>query len=239
MNHTHRKGIEGKKKKRNPINWVEKPVTAILVHQDSDYVSERRSPDQVTCPLLQKIRSKGFKGNWWWQFLHLYAMWHTRSKLLTTFWTICQGTGMIIFFYILLLRSVSHLGVLHPAPCPTTLLFFFFSQNSNIHLWCNIFAAHQNSYAKLQKGSWIQRMKRMTSLQTWTFNKITLKKLPLCGLLVFFFFFCPASSFLLFPCICNNSNYCQASGCSCLWATSYTLAEVFVPGSHHFCQEKC
>lgn len=57
--------------------------------------------------------------------------------------------------------------------------FSFFSQNSNIHLWCNIFAVHQNSCARLQKSNWIQRMKRMTSLQTWTFNKIILKKPPL------------------------------------------------------------
>lgn len=145
------KGTEGKGKKKNRINWVEKPVTDISVHQDSDYVSERRSPDQVTRPLLQKIRSKGFKGNWWWQFLHLYAMWHTRSKLLATFWTTCQGREVIIFFYILLLRTQSFGGssACSMSHCP---LFLFFSQDSNIHFWCNIFAAHQNSYTRLQKG---------------------------------------------------------------------------------------
>lgn len=136
------KGTEGKgKKKKNRINRVEKPVTDISVPQDSDYVSERRRPDQVTCPLLQKIRSKGFKGNWWWQFLHLYAMWHTRSKLLATFWTICQGRKVIIFFYILLLRTLSHLGVLPPAPCPPA-LFFYFSARIQTFTFDVIFLLH-------------------------------------------------------------------------------------------------
>lgn len=108
---------EGKGKKKLSTEW--RNLSHILVDQDSDYVSEKRSPDQVTCPLLQKIRSKDFKGNWWWQFLHLYAMWHTRSKLLATFWTICQGREIIIFFYILLSRPLSHLGVFPRA------LFYF------------------------------------------------------------------------------------------------------------------
>lgn len=206
---------------------MEKPVTDISVDQDSDYVSERKIPDQVTCPLLQKIRSKAFKGNRWWQSLHLYAMWQTRSKLLATFWTICQGREMIIFFYILLLRTLSHLGVLPPRPGsvsqqPSVL---FFSQDSNVHLWCSISAAHQNSYAKLQKSNWIQRMKRMASLQIWTFNKIILKKCPWWWL--FYFSFALHLSFSLFPCVCCNSNYCQVSGCSWLWAINYIQAEVF------------
>lgn len=126
VNHIHPRQRQWReRKKRKKINWVEKSVTDISVDQDSDYVSEKRSPDQVTCPLLQKIRSKGFKGNWCWQLLHLYAMWHTRSKLLATFWTICQGREIIIFFYILLSRTLSHLGVLPPALCPTTLCFIF------------------------------------------------------------------------------------------------------------------
>lgn len=191
------RGTEGKGKNNHHINWMEKSVTDISVDQDSDYVSERKSPDQVTCPLLQKIRSKSFKVNQWWQFLHLYAMWHTRSKLLATFWTICQGRKMIIFFYILLLRTLSHLGVL---PCSVSHhpLFLFFSLDSNVHLWCNIFAAHQNSYAKLQKGNWIHRIKMMTSLQTWTFNKIIPKKCPWWW---WFFFSLPSIFFTLPMCL--------------------------------------
>lgn len=42
--------------------------------------------------------------------------------------------------------------------------------------------------------------------------------------LVTIFFFLP--SFLFFPCVCNNSNYCQASGSSWLWAINYISGNI-------------
>lgn len=55
-----------------------------------------------------------------------------------------------------------------------------FSPNSSINLWCNIFAPHQNGKNELQRSNWVERIKKMTSLQTWTCQKIILSSAPLC-----------------------------------------------------------
>ena len=55
-----------------------------------------------------------------------------------------------------------------------------FRLNSNINLWCNIFAPHQNGKDELQRSNWVERIKKMTSLQTWTCQKRILLSAPLC-----------------------------------------------------------
>lgn len=174
---------------------MEKSVTDIS-DQDSDYVSERKSPDQVTCPLLQKIRSKAFKGNRWWQFLHLYAMWQTRSKLLATFWTICQGREMIIFFYILLLRTLSHLGVLPPALCPTNPLFYF-SARIQTFTFDVVFLLHiRIAMPSFRKVIEYREWKGWHHFKHELLIKLSLRNIPGDD---YFIFICPASFFFTLP----------------------------------------
>lgn len=55
-----------------------------------------------------------------------------------------------------------------------------FSLNSSTHLWCDIFSPHQNGKNELQRSNWLERIKKITSLQTWTCQKIILSSAPLC-----------------------------------------------------------
>lgn len=64
----------------------------------------------------------------------------------------------------------------HTRP-PTSLSFIL---NSSINLWCNIFAPHQNGKKELHRSNWVGRIKRMTSLQTWTCQKTLFSSAPLC-----------------------------------------------------------
>ena len=114
------------------------------------------------------------------------------SKLQAILWTIHQGQEMAIFLYIILFRTFSHLWFSNcvcmcvcvcarvHAHAPTHLSLPF-RLNSNINLWCNIFAPHQNGKDELQRSNWVERIKKMTSLQTWTCQKRILLSAPLCG----------------------------------------------------------
>lgn len=99
-----------------------------------------------------------------------------------------QGRKMAIFLYIILLRTFSHLWFFlsqcvcvcvctHHTRPPTFLSFIL---NSSINLWCHIFAPHQNGKNELQRSNWVGRIKKMTSLQTWTCQKTILSSAPLC-----------------------------------------------------------
>lgn len=63
---------------------------------------------------------------------------------------------------------------------PTFHLPLPFSLNSSINLWCNIRAPHQDGKNELQRSNWVERIKKMTSLQTWTWQKMIFSSAPLC-----------------------------------------------------------
>ena len=75
--------------------------------------------------------------------------------------------------------STSHVCVCTQAHAPTHLSLPF-SLNSSINLWHNIFAPHQNGKNELQRSNWVERIKKMTSLQTQTWQKTILSSAPLC-----------------------------------------------------------
>lgn len=151
-------------------------VMAILAKQDLGRV-DRKGWWYTPLP------SQASEGNSQWPYPRLVCP----VPVQATLGAIHQGWKTAIFLYIILFRTSSHLwfSVYLSRVCVTqahvpTHLPLPFSLNSSINLWHNIFAAHQNGKNELQRSNWVERIKKMTSLQTRTCQKIILSSAPLC-----------------------------------------------------------